>query len=227
MPVIQLQFRRAPTTEWELVNPVLAEGEMALEIDTSRFKIGDGVTAWLDLPYGGLIGPTGPVGPQGELGPTGETGPIGEIGPTGIQGETGPTGAPGLPGIQGPKGATGPTGPAGPDEKLAEVEDNLDPVIDRDRGTMQTWTLADSREPQIFVSPGKSLNLMVRRANDTIEITWPDNVRWLDDAIPPIAITWTGGAIPADQYRYGWSLIRFWSIGNDYIYGQYVGNLGI
>ena len=36
---------------------------MALETDTDQFKIGDGVTAWNALPYGGIQGPTGPTGP--------------------------------------------------------------------------------------------------------------------------------------------------------------------
>lgn len=31
---------------------VLLDGEMAYETDTKKFKIGDGVTAWEDLPYG-------------------------------------------------------------------------------------------------------------------------------------------------------------------------------
>src|SRR5690606_25103970 len=36
--------------------------ELALETDTAKFKIGDGVTAWNSLPYGGLAGPGIPVG---------------------------------------------------------------------------------------------------------------------------------------------------------------------
>ena len=32
-------------------NPVLLKGEMCIEIDTNKFKFGDGVTAYNDLPY--------------------------------------------------------------------------------------------------------------------------------------------------------------------------------
>ena len=61
---------------------------MGLETDTGLFKVGDGKTVWIDLPYGGLqgvIGITGPTGvSEGHTGPTGATGPIGEKGPPGI-----------------------------------------------------------------------------------------------------------------------------------------------
>jgi len=33
------------------LNPVLAEREMVIELDTGRFKVGDGSTAYVDLPY--------------------------------------------------------------------------------------------------------------------------------------------------------------------------------
>lgn len=50
MPV-RLQFRRGTFAQWAAVNPVLAQGELALETDTNKFKIGDGATAWNSLPY--------------------------------------------------------------------------------------------------------------------------------------------------------------------------------
>ena len=34
-------------------NPVLADGEIGVETDTDKIKIGDGVTAWNSLPYAG------------------------------------------------------------------------------------------------------------------------------------------------------------------------------
>ncbi|WP_144106899.1 hypothetical protein [Paraburkholderia sp. BCC1886] len=54
-----IQFRRGDAAEWTSVNPILAEGEMGIELDTKQFKIGDGTTAWADLSYGGLQGPPG------------------------------------------------------------------------------------------------------------------------------------------------------------------------
>jgi hypothetical protein len=37
---------------WTASNPVLMAGQFGIEIDTNKFKIGDGVTAWNDLSYG-------------------------------------------------------------------------------------------------------------------------------------------------------------------------------
>jgi hypothetical protein len=34
-------------------NPVLADGEIGVETDTGKTKIGDGTTAWNNLPYAG------------------------------------------------------------------------------------------------------------------------------------------------------------------------------
>jgi hypothetical protein len=51
MPYIQFQFRRGTAAEWTLANPVLAEGEIGIETDTGKHKIGDGTTEWGDLDY--------------------------------------------------------------------------------------------------------------------------------------------------------------------------------
>ena len=46
---------------WEAQNPLLQRGEMGIEQDTRKFKIGDGVTRWNDLEYS--------TGPKGDTGP--------------------------------------------------------------------------------------------------------------------------------------------------------------
>lgn len=61
----QFQFRRGTAATWTSANPTLASGEMGLETDTAKFKIGTGSTAWNSLAYGGLVGPTGPGVPTG------------------------------------------------------------------------------------------------------------------------------------------------------------------
>lgn len=45
------KFRRGTEAAWLKNNPVLAAGEPSFVIDKFLFKIGDGVTAWKDLPY--------------------------------------------------------------------------------------------------------------------------------------------------------------------------------
>lgn len=53
----KIQFRRGTAAEWTSANPVLLEGEMGVETDTNKFKIGNGVGTWTALSYGGLVGP--------------------------------------------------------------------------------------------------------------------------------------------------------------------------
>jgi len=69
---IQIQLRRGLSTEWTAADPILAEGEIAVETDTLKFKVGNGVTNWNILPYAtgatGAQGPTGPTGAQGLYG---------------------------------------------------------------------------------------------------------------------------------------------------------------
>jgi hypothetical protein len=116
MPLFQLQHRRGTAAQWSAVGTtlILASGELAIETDTRLFKLGDGITVWNSLPYGGIQGFTGSTGPTGATGPTGPTGPTGWTGPTGPTGNTGPTGPTGPTGWTGPTGPTGWTGPTGP-----------------------------------------------------------------------------------------------------------------
>ena len=46
-------LRNDTKSAWLSANPTLAKGEVALELDTHLIKIGDGVTAYADLPYAG------------------------------------------------------------------------------------------------------------------------------------------------------------------------------
>ena len=45
------QLRRGNLVDWETKNPILAVGEPSFVIDQFKLKIGDGSTAWKDLPY--------------------------------------------------------------------------------------------------------------------------------------------------------------------------------
>jgi len=133
MPV-QIQFRRDTAAAWTSANPVLAVGEIGLETDTTKFKFGNGSTAWNSLAYAyaaGATGPTGATGPVGATGNTGPTGPAGATGPQGPTGATGPVGATGPTGATGAAGATGPTGAGGVENINAQV------------GTTYTFVLTD------------------------------------------------------------------------------------
>ena len=48
------KLKRGVAARWQELNYVLSAGEPGFEIDTYRLKIGDGETAWNDLPYIGV-----------------------------------------------------------------------------------------------------------------------------------------------------------------------------
>lgn len=48
---VTLQIRHDTANDWEIRNPILAQGEYGLEIDTYLIKVGDGVLDWEHLPY--------------------------------------------------------------------------------------------------------------------------------------------------------------------------------
>ena len=46
-----IQFKRGTAKRWAELNLVLEAGQPGFATDENRLKIGDGVTAWNDLPY--------------------------------------------------------------------------------------------------------------------------------------------------------------------------------
>jgi hypothetical protein len=138
---IQIQLRRDTAENWLAKNPILAPGEPGFEIDTGTLKIGDGVTAWIDLQafsgsssYGAAINFRGTVASVQNLPLTGnqpsdaflvssDSGMrlwdgdswvnLGPLvaGPPGPTGETGPAST--IPGPQGERGEKGDKGDTG------------------------------------------------------------------------------------------------------------------
>jgi hypothetical protein len=51
---VQIQLRRGTAAAWTSANPTLAVGELVIETDTDKYKIGDGSTAWTSLGYSSL-----------------------------------------------------------------------------------------------------------------------------------------------------------------------------
>lgn len=47
----KIQIRRGTSSSWTFENPVLSSGELGLETDTNKLKIGNGTTAWNSLDY--------------------------------------------------------------------------------------------------------------------------------------------------------------------------------
>ena len=82
----RLQNRRDTAANWTSNNPTLAAGEIGLETDTAKWKMGNGTTAWNSLAYAYTAGASGPTGATGPVGSTGATGPAGATGATGAGG---------------------------------------------------------------------------------------------------------------------------------------------
>lgn len=53
MPV-QVQLRRGTTAQWSSANPTLAAGELGVDTALTKFKVGNGSTAWNSLGYSTL-----------------------------------------------------------------------------------------------------------------------------------------------------------------------------
>jgi hypothetical protein len=79
-----IQLRRGTALEWATANPVLAEGELCVELDTSKCKVGNGVQHWNDLSYS--------IGANGANGQNGQNGAAGRDGVDGVDGMPGPMG---------------------------------------------------------------------------------------------------------------------------------------
>lgn len=50
----RLVIRNDNSTTWTTKNPILLKGELGFELDTRKFKIGDGATNWNSLPYANI-----------------------------------------------------------------------------------------------------------------------------------------------------------------------------
>lgn len=60
--MITLQHKRGTAAQWTSLNPVLASGEIGVETDTNKFKIGNGTSTWSSLAYqGGGSSPASPT----------------------------------------------------------------------------------------------------------------------------------------------------------------------
>ena len=46
-----IQIRRDISGNWTSADPILAQGELGLETDTDKIKVGDGTTSWSSLGY--------------------------------------------------------------------------------------------------------------------------------------------------------------------------------
>ena len=137
---VRVQHKRMSASDWASSSLILLDGELGVESDTGKVKVGNGTDRFSALQYltgpkgdRGEIGPVGPrgadgvvrfenltsqqreglkgaQGPQGARGPAGPAGPAGAVGPRGPEGQRGPQGNSGPAGPAGPRGADGAPG---------------------------------------------------------------------------------------------------------------------
>ena len=117
---VRVQHKRMSASDWASSTLILLDGELGVESDTGKVKVGNGNDRFSALQY--LTGPKGDRGDRGEIGPRGADGvmrfealtneqreslrgPQGNTGPAGPEGQRGPQGLPGPIGPQGPRGA--------------------------------------------------------------------------------------------------------------------------
>jgi hypothetical protein len=176
----RLQNRRDTAANWTANNPTLAAGELGLETDTTKYKIGDGTTAWNSLAYAYTAGATGATGPTGPVGATGPTGVTGITGPTGPVGATGPTGPTGPSGATGPTGATGATGTVPP------------LTIDPKTGTTYTFVLADAAYELITASNASAQTYTIP-LNSSVAFPIGSEINLIQIGAGQVTIQGTGG----------------------------------
>jgi hypothetical protein len=87
------------------------QGEFGVEIDTGKFKVGDGTTLWNSLAYSS--GDNGTSGSSGNSGTSGSSGISGSSGTSGTSGVSGSSGTAGISGSSGTSGNTGSSGSSG------------------------------------------------------------------------------------------------------------------
>ena len=78
---IRVQHKRMTASEWADSSLILLDGELGVESDTGKVKVGNGRDRFPALQY--LTGPKGDRGERGETGPKGADGVKGEAGEPG------------------------------------------------------------------------------------------------------------------------------------------------
>lgn len=128
---IRVQHKRMSSSDWANSPLVLLDGELGVESDTGKVKVGNGRDRFSSLQY--LTGPKGDRGERGPEGPKGADGVLRFEDLTSQQRET-LRGAQGQIGPAGPVGPQGPTGPAGTQGLKGETGEPGQNIINQNGG---------------------------------------------------------------------------------------------
>lgn len=196
----RIQLRRDTAANWAAVNPVLADGEIGLEQDSGQFKLGDGVTAYTALPYGGL------QGPQGDVGPTPAWGTIPGVlsDQTDLQAALDAKAPKASPDFTGDASFAGAIGEGV--HTLTGTSVTLDPSL----GTLQQHVLTAATTYVDGLSSGQSMTLMIDDGAGAL-VTWP-TLTWVNN----------GGSAPTLSPT-GYTVIALWKAGTT-LFGALIGD---
>lgn len=145
----RIQFRRGTAVEWSTANPILAEGELGVELDTSKCKVGDGILNWNSLLYA-----------------------IGATGPAGANGINGTNGVDGIDGINGADGAPGPIGPVGGTATVISrlnLIGPLTPITGTSRWYPSSTIMINSLSINVGVSSTSTIQVGVRKNGQLLQ----------------------------------------------------------
>ncbi len=196
----RIQLRRDTAANWAAVNPILADGEIGLEQDTGQFKLGNGVSTYTALPYGGLQGPQGDVGSASAWGNI--PGVLADQ--TDLQAALDAKAPKSNPAFTGDASFAGAIGEGV--QTLSGTAVTLDPSA----GTVQLHVLTGATTYTDGLSSGQSLTLMIDDGAGHL-VTWP-------------ALTWVnnGGNAPTLSLT-GFTVIALWKAGAT-LFGALIGD---
>lgn len=143
---IRVQHKRMSSSDWANSSLILLDGELGIESDTGKVKVGNGRERFSALQY--LTGPKGDKGERGETGPKGADGVMRFEELTPQQRES-------LKGAQGPAGPPGPVGPPGPRGANGEPGQN---IINQNGGQpLKYWAGTKSQYDAIAVKDANTI----------------------------------------------------------------------
>ena len=181
-----IQIRRDTAANWTAANPILAQGELGAETDTSKIKIGNGSSTWSALSY--LIDAGDYLTASSTNTLTNKTITYADNTLTGVVGTTATQ-------TLTNKTIEAGTFTNGYTEEVATANTSTAYTIDLAGGSVQILTLTGNCTftfPTATAGKGFTL-LLLQDATGSRTVTWPASVKWPASTAPTITSTASKG----------------------------------